>query len=487
VAASYIEALLPAPFNTGGGGIRDWRWNNEDPLGTPVTLTFSFMTAVPAHASSTSNSGNGDSFGFSVLTPEQKTAARAVLDMYEEISKITFTDLGDAQTGQILFGGNTQGGSAGYGYFPDLFFDADGDLGGDIWIANNVDSNLELAPGEPGLSTIIHEVGHALGLKHSFQPNGAQPALPLATDSAQYTVMSYTEHPEALWREITSTPGHYSSVTYDIEPSTLMLYDIAAIQYLYGANVTTRTGNDTYTFDPDEPFLQCIWDAGGTDTISVSNFARGCTINLNAGQFSSIRIFPEPPPFGPDEDYDGRYEGLNNLSIAFGVKIEKATGGSGGDRLIGNAVKNTLTGNDGNDTLDGGNGNDVLNGGNGRDRFTGGGGNDKLMCESTDTRIDGGVGTGDVLDLVSGSLDILPTKIKNIEVIDLRGGGANTVTLDKADIVAISSTDKLKIMGDEGDTVNFTGTLSAPTGTSLKLYDLGGGVQLSVESDVLVV
>ena len=484
MAASYIEALIPCEeFG--------FRWNasgypaGTDGIGDGVTLSFSFMIGPtpPAHYTA----GVGDAFGFAAFTAAQEAAARAVLGLIADVADITFTDLGNANTGQILLGRNDNtSGAAAYAYYPSEH----SQKGGDVWVDRDLYTSSDLAPGERGFSTLIHEIGHALGLKHSFEADdGADFANGLnfpdhgvlgAQDNNKFTVMSYTAHPNGAWVEV--DPGGMSATKYDIEPSTPLLYDIAALQYLYGKNMTTRTGNDIYEFDPDTPFIQCIWDAGGNDTISVLDFMLGCTVNLTAGQFSSIKILSEP--FG---SLIPSYDGTDNLSIAFGCTIENATGGSGNDRLTGNSVKNTLTGNDGNDTLDGGNGNDVLNGGSGRDRFAGGAGNDKLMCESTDTRIDGGVGTGDVLDLASGSLDILPTRIKNIEIIDLRGGGANTVTLDKADIVAISSTDKLKIMGDSNDTVNFTGTLTAPTGVSLKLYDLGGGVQLSVESDVLVV
>src|SRR5688572_21238401 len=413
MAASYIEALLAGP-----------RWNNDQPIGRAVDLKFDFMTSVPSYTTVT---------GFQPFTPAQEVAARAALDLYEDISLLTFTET--SASPQLLFGRNEQPFfQAGYASYP-----GSGE-GGDVWLNIDSSSNDEVTPGEYGFSTLVHEAGHALGLKHPFD---ASPVLPVATDSKQYTVMSYDEQPDVEWREEIILPGHYSILYYDIHPSTLMLYDIAAIQYLYGRNMTTRSGNTSYTFDPDQPFLKCIWDAGGTDTISVSNFSRGCTINLNAGKFSSIAILPQPLQFGPDEDYEGRYEGLNNLSIAFGVKIEKATGGSGNDKLIGNAFGNVLTGNGGNDKL------------------IGGAGTDKLICQSSDLLIDGGTGTADVLDLVSGDLDI-SSKVKNIEVIDLRGGGNQTLTINLTELKAISSTDDLKVKGDAGDTVNFTSALGSP-------------------------
>ena len=47
-----------------------------------------------------------------------------------------------------------------------------------------------------------------------------------------------------------------------------MLYDIAALQARFGANMTTRTGNDVYNGPNGN--IQAIWDAGGVDTISGS-------------------------------------------------------------------------------------------------------------------------------------------------------------------------------------------------------------------------
>jgi hypothetical protein len=140
-----------------------------------------------------------------------------------------------------------------------------------------------------------------------------------------------------------------------------MLYDIAAMQFLYGANTSYNAGNDVYTFDPTKPFLRTIWDGGGVDTISVANFSKGCTIDLQAGHFSSIMIpsdstagytWSSAPPVAT-------YNGTNNLAIAYGCVIENAIGGSGNDVLIGNEADNRLDGGGGSDTLYGGAGTDT--------------------------------------------------------------------------------------------------------------------------------
>ena len=59
-------------------------------------------------------------------------------------------------------------------------------------------------------------------------------------------------------------------------------------------------------------------------------------------------------------------------TIANGVVVENATGGSGNDVLLGNAAANVLTGNDGNDSLIGRDGDDTLLGGVGNDLLDGG-------------------------------------------------------------------------------------------------------------------
>ena len=186
---------------------------------------------------------------------------------------------------------------------------------------------------------------------------------------------------------------HYSNgVKY---ASTLLLHDIAAVQRLYGANMTARTGDtiygfnstaglDSYDFTKNQAPVIAIWDAGGAhDVLDASGYAFNQVIDLHAGAFSNIG-------------------GMRlNVAIAEGTTIEDAVGGSLDDTMTGNAGANILTGNggwdtisglDGDDTLNGNDGNDNLNGGDGKDLLSGGAGNDTLTGGTGGDQLNGGAG-----------------------------------------------------------------------------------------------
>lgn len=162
----------------------------------------------------------------------------------------------------------------------------------------------------------------------------------------------------SYWNEsITNADhGHY----YAAAP---LVDDIAAIQHLYGANMTTRTGDTVYGFnsntgrdfytlnDSHDKLVMSVWDAGGNDTLDFSGYSQNQRINLNEGAFSDV----------------GGLKG--NVSIAAGVTIENAIGGSGNDVIVGNHADNTLKGGAGNDVIYGGAGQDQLWGGQGNDIF----------------------------------------------------------------------------------------------------------------------
>jgi serralysin len=195
-----------------------------------------------------------------------------------------------------------------------------------------------------------------------------------------------------------------STSDYNTYSSAPALYDVAAVQYLHGSNISVRSGDDTYVFsNTTSPFTKVIWDGGGNDTIDASAQTRSVEIELSSGAFSSIGI--------SSYSYYYAYSAIDNISIAFDTDIENAVGGSGADTLIGNSLNNSLSGGSGGDTLKGENGDDTLKGAAGADWLYGGNGNDFLSgdadsdylygADGNDT-LDGGAG-GDVLSGGAGT------------------------------------------------------------------------------------
>jgi hypothetical protein len=218
---------------------------------------------------------------------------------------------------------------------------------------------------------------------------------------------------------------------YGITPA---LYDIQAMQYMYGANMSYHAGTDTYSFSKDAA-LQCIWDAGGTDTFDFSACSTATIINLNAGTFS------ETAP------------GYNNISIAYNVTIERAIAGSGGSTIYANAAGNVIAGGAGADLIYEGAGNDQISGGGGRDTVV----YAKALSAFTITGTTGALTVaGDGVDSLTG-ISVLRFGGKDVELSSFRsvqGGTAGN------DIMTAGSGDELFTGGGGIDLIKFNGIRS---------------------------
>ncbi|MDD5161045.1 MAG: M10 family metallopeptidase [Sulfuricurvum sp.] len=477
--SSYLSGFSVSSVGASGNAnlnalLSGTKWGGS--IGNGVSLTFSFpwttnTTALWDYGYSEPTATTH--YGFNAT---QQTAAIAALKIWANVANIQFTQIAETGTevGDIRFGFSSEvaasPGTWGWCYYPNAYW-ADG---GDVWISTNLSgTNMDFSVQGYGFSALIHELGHGLGLKHPGNYSGSEtgPFLPSALDNNLYSIMSYNEPTNNWWYD-TQTSSWVKPFA-----STPMIYDIAAIQYMYGANTTYHVTDDIYTFDTYAPFLTTIWDAGGTDTISVFNSTRGSLINLNEGSLSSIQTTRFYSQNGISSTVDGSY----NLGIAYGAIIENATGGSGADILIGNNVNNTLTGNEGNDTLDGGDGNDTLYGGAGNDTMDGGLGNDNLSYAGTTSGITinlalttaqatGGAGTDTIINFenIIGSSynDTLTGNNGN----NMLNGGIGNDTLnggDGNDIIDGGLGNDTLNGGTGIDTVSFA---SATTGVSVNLW-----------------
>jgi len=398
--------------------------------GTGVTLTYSFPWVSGGATFSGHNGGSYSSLNENTATyhytlnTTQQTAARAALQTWANVANINFQEVADtaSNVGDIRFAWTSAtptGGQAwGWAYLPDSYWP----MGGDVWISTfsgGAASDPDWSVGSYNFESLIHEIGHALGFKHPFEDTSV---LPSSLDNALHTVMSYTDAPNDIYPSAGYVNGVYDWITYRITPETPMVLDIAAIQYLYGANTSYHTGNDTYTFDNTRPFFKTLWDAGGTDTISASNFTLPCVIDLTPGNYSSLKYPPPSNTGGTTPTYDG----TNNLGIAYGCIIENAIGGTGNDTLIGNDSNNSLDGGAGNDTLRGGAGNDTFDWDadqrSGNDVFYGGSGNDIYFFNSSlDSAIEY---VGEGIDTVYVDFSYSISSYSNIE--NLKSYGTTT-------------------------------------------------------------
>ena len=201
------------------------------------------------------------------------------------------------------------------------------------------------ATGGFGYWTFVHEIGRALGLTPPFgtQDLENEPVFPGVTSAGDLGPFGYNQ---MVYTTLSNNHGAYISGDNGYGfPITPMAFDIAAIQFLYGPTTTFHSGSDGYGL-PDEngpgTFWYCIWDTGGIDTI-VYDGKKNATIDLRPASL----VFGDPIAGGAISKVDGIFGGL---TIANGVVIENASGGSGKDMLVGNTADNVLNGNAGDDT-----------------------------------------------------------------------------------------------------------------------------------------
>jgi serralysin len=349
------------------------------------------------------------------LDATQRQAVSEALDAWAAVANLTFREVADTRSdvGDLRFGiTGAERDAWGWATYPSAEFPK----GGDVWIRRAAALDASWAQGSSNFEGLLHEIGHALGLKHTFEGDVTVSG---DKNTELYSQMAYDEAPNSLYFKVSTSASGAKTFRWErVNPDTPMLLDIAAAQYLYGANTSYRSGDDTYSFDPAAPFLRTIWDAGGNDTISVANFSRGCRIDLRAGNFSDIAIpsdstagynWSSPPPVPT-------YDGTRNLAIAYGATIENAVGGKGADHLIGNAAANRFQGGAGNDSIDGGAGVDTAVYGGPRARFS--------VLTGTELVVQDGWGGSEGRDVLNG---IERLQFSDVSLALDLGGNAGTV------------------------------------------------------------
>ncbi len=361
------------------------RWNAMLPMvGAQVFVTYSFTEAgaIP----SVQDYSPYDATGYWSFDATQRQSTRAALAEVSRVSGVIFVETTGEEAMLQMFGasGSSWGGWANY---PNVFQDVT-DTGRLV-----IDMDGTFAPGTSAYQVILHELGHAMGLKHPFD---GETVLADDLDNTSQTLMSYTWSGGAR--------------------SAFSPLDVQALQHLYG----TARVNDGWTWAMDGAVFTLTAGIGADVIIGVRS------ANLLRGGRGADQVI------GRSMD-DTLYGGSGSDVLA---------GGDGADRVLGGTGKDSLTGGDGTDRLLAGDGNDQAEGGWGDDLIFGDAGNDRLFGDLADgsgwgrDRLYGGDGDdtlngGEDADRLSG--DAGNDRISGDDGADTLTGGDGDDTLTGGD------------------------------------------------------
>ena len=345
--------------------------------GARNTIYYDYLSGAESYLSA------ADKKGFIATSQAQKVAIESAFSYLSSLVNVTFVQ--NSQNADIKFGNNDQTASAGYATYPST----DPSRPSILMLDNsNNPENAGAQLGEKGTygwQTLIHELGHAMGLKHprAYNAGGGStpgPYLPKSLDNRSMSIMSYNNSTAST---LVTLSGSSTETSYSLRtstaasiPSTYQLFDIAALQYLYGANTSKQpsslTVNDAYSQ------FETLWAPQGVE-LNAASTTRSNLFDLRAGGYSSIAMRTEASNLADfkvqlkSQGFNDAkanvaassvmsmlkankkdvtvYNGKNTMALSYGSQYKKVVGGAAADKFYAGTYSTDVNGGDGVDTL----------------------------------------------------------------------------------------------------------------------------------------